>query len=367
MDTKVLGKILKACAAVAPKRSAMATGPMVRLSVEDGMLEASATDLQVGVVVITDTDLPDLDVCVNAEMLHKFVDSIQGEEVSAKITRGKLLVEGGGIRATFPTMDGGDFPRIGGNNDGELLENAPIGLIDALLGCFETTTKSGAQSLMGACIEASPGMIRIMSSESGAINSLASTAYDGEARGEFIVMPTTAIKTALAMVGDEPEERMVLSPTTILLHFTGNGYTAKVYSQTVDARFPCSTFHTFFELPGSWSCTADLGHINHTLKSSKALGAEKVVLSLSKDGGEIESVANNGSPSCKGKFGVSEYLGDDEYMATMSLPYLTKVMMDGDGGDEIDIFVDPRGIIKSVVDDGHVNMRRILMPVTGGA
>lgn len=83
------------------------------ISAKDGVLEISATDLEIGIIAKIPAKIEEEgETCIPAKTFADLIASLTCEKVSLETEGSTLILSGAGVRAVFPTTDSSDFPKI---------------------------------------------------------------------------------------------------------------------------------------------------------------------------------------------------------------------------------------------------------------
>lgn len=269
---EVILKPLQAVIGVVERRQTMPILSNVLLSVADGTLSVTGTDLEVELVAEAEVDEESAgEITVPGRKLHDIFRALpEGAKVELALSGDRLTVKAGRSRFTLSTLRAGDFPTV---DDVAAQQTLTLQQRD-LLGLLERTQFSMAQQdvryyLNGLLLEAEGNTLRAVATDGHrlALSEIALSEKLG--KESQVIVPRKGVLEISRLLGDEGEVTVSIGANHIKVQIEGIRLTSKL----IDGRFP--DYGRVIPKTPPNTLKADRGLLRHALQRAAILSNEK--------------------------------------------------------------------------------------------
>ena len=285
-------KPLNLVAGVVEKRQTLPILANVMISLEQGQLALTGTDLEVELVgrVPADQSEQDGEITVPARKLVDYVKSLPDDsELQFSVDGQKLLVKSGRSRATLSTLPASEFP---GFEQGQATMEFNIGqgqlkaLIDST--AFAMAQQDVRYYLNGMLWELSDGQFKVVATDGHRL-ALSKHGAVGVSTDKQAILPRKAVlELARLLIDDSADVHIALGDNTLRATTQDFSFSSKL----VDGKFP--DYEKVLPRAAEKEMIADKDSFRQALSRAAILSNEKYRgIRLQFSQGELKMVANN--------------------------------------------------------------------------
>jgi DNA polymerase-3 subunit beta len=265
-------KPLQAVIGVVERRQTMPILSNVLLSVGNGTLSVTATDLEVELVAEAEVDEESGgDVTVPGRKLHDICRALpENAKVEVALSGDRLTVKAGRSRFTLSTLRAADFPTV---DDVAAQQTVVLGQKD-LHGLLERTQFSMAQQdvryyLNGLLLEAESNVLRAVATDGHRL-ALSEIKLEKKLdKDSQVIVPRKGVLELSRLLGDEGEVSLAIGANHVRAELGGIRLTSKL----IDGRFP--DYGRVIPKTPPNTLKADRGLLRHALQRAAILSNEK--------------------------------------------------------------------------------------------
>jgi DNA polymerase III subunit beta len=351
-------KPLQAVIGVVERRQTMPILSNVLLSVQDGMLSVTATDLEVELVAEVAVDEQAAgEITVPGRKFHDICRALpEGAAMDVALSGERLTVKAGRSRFVLSTLRAADFPtveEIAARQSLTLPQRELRQLLDKTQ--FSMAQQDVRYYLNGLLLETEGETLRAVATDGHRL-AVAETALQRQAEREQLIVPRKGVLELNRLLEDDGDVELTLGTNHIRVRLDGIRLTSKL----IDGRFPDYT-RVIPADPGN-VFVADRSLLRQALQRAAILSNEKyrgVRLSLDRDSVLIQ--ANNPEQEEAEEALEIEYDGEP-----MEIGFNVSYLLDALGaveGERVQVGVTDANSSCLIVEPGRETTKFVVMPM----
>jgi len=352
-------KPLQAVIGVVERRQTMPILSNVLLSVADGKLSVTASDLEVELVAeaVVEEGMAG-EITVPGRKLHDICRALpDGAKVEMSLSGERLTIKAGRSRFTLSTLRAADFPTV---EDVAALQTFSVSQKD-LHGLLERTQFSMAQQdvryyLNGLLLEAGGETLRAVATDGHRLALSELALSKRVAKDSQVIVPRKGVLELSRLLGEEGDVAVAIGPNHIRVQTDGIRLTSKL----IDGRFP--DYGRVIPKEPPHTLKADRSLLRHALQRAAILSNEKyrgVRLDVSENNVLIQ--ANNPEQEEAVETLEVEYSGDEMEIG-FNVTYLLDALV-AVQSEQVDVSLTDGNSSCLITAPGNETTKYVVMPM----